>query len=163
MSHPDTPAPVAWNRSWHDFFVQFFTAERTAVLATARDNWPYCSLMAYACLREDPRRLVLASPRQSRKVANIEVNPNVSLLIDNSRNDAEDSHTAQAVTLIAEAALCPASLHREAARVFTARHPHLHSFVDQDSTALLCLRVSRFIVVEHFQQVTQVDSGLAFH
>lgn len=163
MPHPDAPAPDAWNRSWHDFLIQFFTAERTAVLATARDNWPYCSLMAFAWLQEDPRRLVLASPRQSQKVANIEANPKVSLLIDNSRNGPEDSHAAQAVTLLAEAALCPASLHREAATAFATRHPHLQSFVDQDSTVLVCLQVSRFIVVEHFQQVTQVDSGLARH
>ena len=160
MTPPDAPPPVFWSPHWHAFFTGFFTEQRTAVLATAREDQPYCSLMAFAWLDGDPRQLVMASPSHSEKMTNIEHNPKVSLLIDSSRNAPEDSHTAKAVTVLGTARICPAGDQDRAAAALSERHPHLASFIQDPGTALLCVSAHRLLLVEHFQDVTLIETGI---
>ena len=68
-----------------------------AVLATQEEHQPYGSLVAFAA-SHDLRSLVFATPRATRKYANLVRNPKVALVIDDRTNQEADLHGAIAVT-----------------------------------------------------------------
>src|SRR6056297_496425 len=67
--------------------------KRHCVMATAADNRPYCSLMAYTS-SPDGSKIFMATFRNTRKFRNLTGNPWVSLLID-----SRDTAQAQALTV----------------------------------------------------------------
>jgi hypothetical protein len=127
-----------------------------AVLATAGCTTPYANLIAFA-MAGDFRRLWFATPRQTRKYANLLADSRVALLIDNRSNNTGDFEHAVAVTVLGEAreladgdAALPRSL-------YLTRHPRLAGFLADPTTALFELTVERYLMVSSFQQVVEVD------
>ncbi len=107
---------------------------RHCVLATALNNEPYCSLMAYTT-NADCTRIFMVTYRSTRKFKNLTDNPRVSLLID-SRNSAE----AQALTLQGEVEEIKADAEKKKIRdLLLDDHPHLHNFVDHPDAAYICI------------------------
>ena len=69
------------------------------VLATAFDNKPHCSLMAYVT-DDDCGAIYMVTGRETTKYRNISANPQVSLLIDTREEHPGDSRPkAQALTV----------------------------------------------------------------
>ena len=66
--------------------------QSTCVLATASENRPHCSLMAYAT-NSSCDEIYLMTLKDSRKYQNMCENPAVSLLIDNRQYILESDHT----------------------------------------------------------------------
>jgi nitroimidazol reductase NimA-like FMN-containing flavoprotein (pyridoxamine 5'-phosphate oxidase superfamily) len=66
-----------------------------AVLATAYDNIPYTSLVAYA-FDDQKKVLIFLTPRKTTKFINILRNPDVSLLIDTRENTDRDNLSGKA-------------------------------------------------------------------
>ncbi len=63
----------------------------TCVLATASQNRPHCSLMAYST-NDSCDEIYLITPRDSHKYKNMRENPAVSLLIDTRQNMSNQAY-----------------------------------------------------------------------
>ena len=119
---------------------ELISHRRHCVLATAADNCPYCSLMAYAA-SDDGTCLFLVTHRHTRKFKNLLANPSVSLLIDSRETDAP-----QALTLVGTAEEIPAGEERKAVqkRLLTV-HPDLRAFTDHPEAAVIRVRARQAI------------------
>ena len=126
-----------------------------AVLATAYDNIPYTSLVAYAFDHQDKVFLFL-TPRKTTKYINILKNPNVSLLIDTRENTDKDYLSGEAFTVIGKAVALRASKRRERLlKTFLNKHPKLSNFSKERSTAVIAVDIQRCFKVTKFQEVFQ--------
>ena len=127
--------------------------QRNLVLATCRENRPYCSLMAH-CVTPDLRTLVLASPEKSRKVDNILTNPAVSLLVTNQAEvTATASPVAVTITGVADIVL-PGEI-PDLAAMFLKKHPELTEFWSAPGTVAIRVAVSAYMQVRGFQEITE--------
>ena len=69
------------------------SSQKLAVLSTHSNGAPYASLVAYTA--DDALDFLLfATPRTTRKFANLSAEPRVALLVHNSRNEPGDFHEA---------------------------------------------------------------------
>jgi nitroimidazol reductase NimA-like FMN-containing flavoprotein (pyridoxamine 5'-phosphate oxidase superfamily) len=116
-----------------------------AVLASVEQDHPYSNLVAFA-ETSDLQAILFVTGRHTRKFSNMLTNGNVSLLIDNRKNQISDFSTAVALTVIGKArevreyekeALLPA---------YTGKQPHLEKFVSGPDSALIVVDVSDYII-----------------
>lgn len=129
-----------------------FTGQGLAVVSTQEHGQPYCNLVAFAST-DDLKHLIFATNRATRKFANIDEDPRLSMLIDNRSNRVSDFHEAVAVNAVglAEEILGP---EKDALlKVYLTKHPHLEGFVMSPTCALMQVRVDRYFVVSRFQHV----------
>ncbi|MGQ9921466.1 MAG: pyridoxamine 5'-phosphate oxidase family protein [Desulfobacca sp.] len=130
--------------------LSLLTSQKLAVLASYGDNQPYCSLMAFA-VSEDLTYLIVATKRHTRKFANIQAHPRVSLLVDNRRNQADDFQQAVAVTVLATATEVKPAEREQCLNLYLFKHPYMRSFCQAPDCALLKLTVDRYLVVTSFR------------
>ena len=127
-----------------------------AVFCTRSETHPYCSLVGFAAAK-DLRHIVLATMKDARKFRNLSSDGRVSLMIDSRTNRVEDLSDASAVTVIGEVGgveSAEESPHRE---LYLRRHPHLESFLDDPNTVIVCVDVSKYILVSRFQEVLELE------
>ncbi|MBD3292832.1 MAG: pyridoxamine 5'-phosphate oxidase family protein [Armatimonadia bacterium] len=134
---------------------ELLATERLGVLSTHHAGAPYASLVAFVA-SEDLRRILFATPRATRKFANIEADPRVAMLIDNARHLPVDFEHAAGATATGEAVELRGEERAEAADRFGEAHPYLREFVASPSTALMCIEVDSYYVVRRFQHVTEL-------
>lgn len=107
---------------------------RHCVLATAAEDTPYCSLMAYTT-HTDCTRFFMVTHRHTRKFQNIVNNPRVSLLID-----SRDTRAPQALTIEGRGKEIVAEPDRKIATdLLLADHPGLAEFVSHPEAVLICV------------------------
>jgi nitroimidazol reductase NimA-like FMN-containing flavoprotein (pyridoxamine 5'-phosphate oxidase superfamily) len=135
---------------------KLLSSQMLAVLATAGSEHPYCTLVGFA-FTEDLRSLVFATTRDTRKFRNIEVDSKVSLLIDSRKNRVGDFKNAEAVTVLGTAAEITGRGRGSLRKLYLDRHPHLDDFLDSPDTALIKIAVRRYIIVQRFQEVRELD------
>jgi len=155
---PENPEKILLSRSPETagLLRSLFAEQRHAALATSQGHSPYLSLMSFAFTR-DLGTIVLATPKDTRKFANLTANPNAALLVDNRKNTPEDSGQALAVTILGEAQAVEDDRAAALRDIFLARHPHLKEFVSNPDTALLQFKVRRYIVVSEFQNTVTIE------
>jgi nitroimidazol reductase NimA-like FMN-containing flavoprotein (pyridoxamine 5'-phosphate oxidase superfamily) len=129
--------------------------ERVGVLSTHHDGAPYASLVAFVGA-EDLSTILFATPRATRKFRNIEADSRVAVLIENTRGGGVDFEEAAAATATGRARELTGDERAASAERFADVHPHLRSFVNSPSTALLCVEVASYYVVRRFQHVTEL-------
>ena len=127
-----------------------------AVLATACGSAPYASLVAIA-MTPDLRRLYFATPRATRKAANLAGNRQVALLLDNRSNRLADFTRGAAATILGSAEELHGPGRASGLDFFLERHPHLADFTASPGTALFLVTVNRISLVTRFQQVMDYD------
>ena len=125
-----------------------------AVLATAAGCTPYTSLVAVA-MTANLRQLYFATPRATRKWANLAGNRQVSLLIDNRSNLVSDFSRAAAATILGTAEELAGTGREEGLALYLARHPHLAEFTASPSCALFRVKVTSIYLVTRFQNVME--------
>ncbi|MFH1982094.1 MAG: pyridoxamine 5'-phosphate oxidase family protein [Pseudomonadota bacterium] len=128
--------------------------QQLGVLSTIGENAPYASLVATA-VSDDDRYLYFVTPRATRKFANLSVNPQVALLVNNSMNRPEDFHRAMAVTATGTVVSTPPADRDKILSRYVAKHPYLEDFARSPNCALVVVRVERYILVQRFQNVTE--------
>lgn len=126
-----------------------------AVLATQGEEGPYASLIGFAAT-DDLRFIIFATPRPTRKYANLIAEPRVAFLIDNRSNDEADFHQAAAVTIRAKAEEVPPEEREKTLEIFLAKHPHLADFTASPTTALFRAKVDTCYLVTRFQEVVEL-------
>ena len=134
---------------------KLLTEQQLGVLSTVGENTPYASLVAFAST-DDDRRLLFVTPRATRKFANLSNNARVALLVNNSINHPADFHEAAAVTAIGGAKSVPATEAAMLRSLYLAKHPYLEDFAHSPSCELILIRVERYVMVERFQNVTEI-------
>ena len=127
-----------------------FTSQKLAVLATYGDNQPYCSLMAFA-VSDDLKNFIVATKKYSRKFANIQQHPRLSLLVDNRKNQIDDFQQAVAVTILAQASEMAPAEYEHFLNLYLFKHPYLRGFCQSPDCSLLKLTVERYLVVSSFR------------
>jgi nitroimidazol reductase NimA-like FMN-containing flavoprotein (pyridoxamine 5'-phosphate oxidase superfamily) len=135
--------------------VQLFESQKLAVLSTHHHGQPYASLIAFTA-SNDLKELFFATPRATRKYANLKADPRVALLIDSRSNQDSDIHQAIAVTAVGKAAEVTEEERREVLQLYLAKHPHLEEFAKSPSCALVRVTVATFYVVSRFQKVMEL-------
>lgn len=126
-----------------------------AVLSSQRCGQPYGSLIAFVH-SEDLAHLYFATPKATRKFANLMAEPRVSLLVDSRSNKEIDFHQAEAVTIIGEAGLVGEVELEQVRALYLDRHPSLKDFILSPSTAFFQVVVKHYILVDRFQHVVEL-------
>ena len=116
----------------------------------------YASLIAFTAT-DDLQKIVFATPKATRKFANIRYNPKVSLLIDDRSNNEKDFHDAQAVTVMgAVDRIDNDASQNELAPLYLSKHPYLEDFLRSPSTAFIIISVKSYYLVSRFQEVMEL-------
>lgn len=136
---------------------ELLASQKLAALSTqSADGFAYASLIAFAAA-DDLQTIVLATPKATRKFANIKNNPKVSLLIDNRSNQEEDFHAAKAVTIMGVAEEQQiAEPGNQLVSLYLRKHPYLDGFLRSPTTALIRIDVLRYYLVSRFQKVMEL-------
>lgn len=139
----------------YQFIKELLADHRIGVLATTGPGHPHQSLMAYAA-SPDLSRIVIVTPRATRKYANLTDDRAVSFLVDSRKNTAADLAEAVAVTAYGRCAPVEDGDCDELISLYLEKHPAMEDFVHSPTTSVLMIEVERYDVVERFQNVTQV-------
>lgn len=126
-----------------------------AALATQRQGQPYVNLIAFAHT-DDLATLVFATPRPTRKFANLMAEPRVSLMVDSRSNSETDFHETSAVTILGEVHKIEKEDLAYYKSLYLKRYPYLEHFVNSPTTALLKVWVKHYILVNRFQHVMEL-------
>ena len=132
-----------------------FDRQRLGVLSTQRRNRPYASLVAFA-VTDDLKSFVFATPRSTRKYANMMASSRAAMLIDNRSNRTSDFRKAMAVTAVGTVRELRKSSRSQLIRLYTDKHAHLKDFVGSPTCAVLCLEAKTLHIVDRFQHVIEL-------
>jgi len=127
-----------------------------AVLATCSESFPYTSLVGFA-FSEDLKELYFATFENTNKFRNLSEHPGVSLLVDSRENTASDFKEARALTILGKAESARESEMAEIQKLYLRRFPHLEDFVRDPACAMIKITAEKYILVERFQEVTELE------
>ncbi|MFC1633987.1 pyridoxamine 5'-phosphate oxidase family protein [Planctomycetota bacterium] len=132
-----------------------FDKQRIGVLSTQKRNRPYASLVAFAAT-DDFKSFVFATPRTTRKYANIIASSRAALLVDNRSNRMGDFRRAMAVTIVGTVRELRKSGKSRLIQLYTNKHSHLKDFIQSPTCAVLCLKAETLHIVDRFQHVVEL-------
>ena len=132
-----------------------FNTQKLAVLATHTAGQPYASLVAFVG-SNDLKEILFATPKTTRKYANLRADSRVAVLINSSENKPSDFHRAVSVTATGIAQDINNSEKDLFQQRYLARHPHLRDFVEAPSTAWISVKVGSYYMVKNFQKVMEL-------
>ena len=117
------------------------------VLSTvSKDATPHCSLMAYVA-DEKCREIYMATHSTTKKYRNLQQNPAVSLLIDSREITSRQKAQALTVSGIFETIDNENKKDMVEAKLLR-RHPHLKDFIKHPNTALICIKVQSYLLLD---------------
>jgi hypothetical protein len=85
--------------------------------------------------------------------SNLAHNPRVAMLINNCRNQPSGGDNAVSVTAVGNASEVVDFSRQDLGALFVQKHPHLKVFLRAEDTALVRVRVERYIMVRKFQDI----------
>ena len=140
---------------------ELFSQQYFMVVATGSDEKLHTSLVAFAST-DDLNWFYFATPRNTRKFQNLSKYPRVSLFIDNRTNDPTDITNKIGVTVEGRATEIEVKDREQTKAFFLGKNSYLKEFVDAPNTALIAVKVVRYHIVSHFQDVAilNVDEPL---
>ena len=151
------------NRTEHGFILVpdrisvFNKNQYFGVLATNDKGQPYTSLISFA-ITPDLKRVIFATPKDTRKYKNILNTKEVAILIDNRSSTQKKLMATEAVTIIGTARhVRRGKLRDELAAIYLKKHPDLEEFIQSDTTALIVVEATRCIHVGKFQTISVWD------
>jgi nitroimidazol reductase NimA-like FMN-containing flavoprotein (pyridoxamine 5'-phosphate oxidase superfamily) len=136
---------------------EFNKNQHFGVLATNDNGQPYISLISFA-ITSDLKRVIFATPKDTRKYKNILKTKEVAILIDNRSNTRKNLMATEAVTVIGTArSVRRGKIRDELAAIYLKKHPDLKEFIESDTTALIVVEATRCIHVGKFQTISVWD------
>lgn len=135
-----------------------FAQQLFAVLATVGERTPHLNIVSFAAA-DELGTILFATPRQTAKFANLQARPGVSLFVDNRSNRPRDLEQACGVEIAGRASETAGDAHGRYRELFLARFPELEEFVASAGTALVAVHVSRYDLVDRFQDVVFWEPG----
>lgn len=135
---------------------RLFRSQSFAVLSTQQNGQPYANLVAFTS-DDDLKQIIFLTPNNTRKYENLTKNPKVAVLVNDTRNEADDINRAICVTATGTAQIIPDQSREKLLRLFLLEHPHLSGFADAPETVLVCIRIDTFFMVNDFQNVKKIQ------
>jgi len=118
------------------------------VLSTCKDNLTNSSLMLYLS-DEEGTRLYMLTLRGSMKYANMEENPEVSLLIDTREHLFDRDTEVRALTAYGRSTIIhDEKLNREIIDKLVKRHPSLDTLASMDKATVVQVDVKSFLYLD---------------
>lgn len=139
-----------------DQISSLFESQRVAVLSTAKGNQPYASLVAFS-VSSDLEQIYFLTPGATRKYDYLTANPKVAVLINDSRNKADDIYTAVSVTGTGIAHAADKVEEKNALAAFLEKHPHLEEFARAPETVFIRIEMKQYVMVNEFQNVVELS------
>jgi hypothetical protein len=128
-------------------------SKQTLVLATCKDNLPYCSLMCFTPIAAE-RSILLVTARESAKFSNMQANEEVSLLLADEISFASGRPTGKVVTFLGRASEVGPEERPHLESLFAGRFPGLASFAQSGGSALVRVRLTAAITSGDVSQAT---------
>jgi nitroimidazol reductase NimA-like FMN-containing flavoprotein (pyridoxamine 5'-phosphate oxidase superfamily) len=143
------PATSKRTRTMHDTIRALIQGRQSCVLATSLDNQPHTSLMGFAP-SDDCTTFFMATYRNTNKFANLQVNPQVSLLLDDrGTHPGQDRRETKALTVHGRAEiLTNPEQCRAVADILRRRLPHLQDFLDSPDIAFIAVQAVDFLLLQ---------------
>jgi len=126
--------------------------QKLAVLATRDEKRTYSSLIAFAYTK-DFKYIIFATSKDTIKYENIQKYPHISLLVDNRKNIQKDFEDAVALTVMAKGTTIEKQVYLD---LYLARFPDLKEFLEDPQTALILLKVQKYMYVFRFQEIVEL-------
>ena len=118
-----------------NFIRSLLESESFAVLSTQGDGQPYSSLICFA-YSDDLKKLVFATPVDTRKFNLIIKSDRVSILVDNRSNNPESLNQISAVTITGKASILKDNDEsQKCSQLLIKSHPYLEGFVKAPTTS----------------------------
>lgn len=136
--------------------IKLFNFQQLAALATLDNNGPYINLVAFATT-DDLKYILFSTSRSTKKYANISKNPDVTMLIDNRKNDESDFYDTIAVTAMGQVNQVNESEIDKLTNIFISKHPILSDFLKSQNNVFLKIKVKKYIIVSTFGQVNELN------
>lgn len=133
---------------------EVFEKQKTGVLATSGDDGPYQSLVAFTVL-PGLREIVFATDKNTTKFRNIKKSREVSLLIDNRTEKLYDFRNIVVVTAVGDASEVEDIFEEGPGREYMKCHPLLGEKFLTETSALINIKVKKYIVVSAFDDVRE--------
>jgi len=131
---------------------EMLNSQSLAVLATNTGSSPYTSLVGFMA-SQDLKEVYFATFINTRKYHNISKDSRVSLLIDSRTNRADDFKNSSALTILGDAETVPQEQRDTLRSLYLHKFSHLQDFISDPQCALVRIRVTKYIVVQRFQEV----------
>lgn len=126
-----------------------------AVLCTQGEQQPYGSVIAFAASRE-LNAVVFATPVATRKFRLLSECNRVALVVDNRTESPDDLSHIHAITATGKAVILKQNSAIAAwQKILIDKHPHMHDFICAPSTALVLIKIVRYLHVTRLQEVYQ--------
>ena len=122
------------------------------VLATVDDRQPCLHLMAYG-FSENLSEIYLASYADTRKVRNMLIQPEVSLLWDNRTGNHQDHVEGFALNASGEATMLEGEHYKLVSKLLRDRNPTLEILLGNDKTAVFSVDVSSYVFAKGYTAV----------
>ena len=132
-----------------------FRSQNLAALSTHHQGQPYASLVAFYA-SDNFKYIYFATPKTTRKFANLTADNRVAVMVNSSINHASDFHRAISVTAVGVAEEIGGSEKKSIVDLYLAKHPHLEDFVRAPTSALVRVTVDTYYMVNNFQNVMEL-------
>lgn len=144
--------------STFDQISTLFDSQQLAVLSTQIDGQPYASLVAFAA-SDNLESILFLTPDTTRKYYNLISNSKVALLVNNSLNKTDDIYNAVSVTGTGTAFVVKNENEerQKLLEIYLSKHPHMKTFSAAPTTALVCVTMHRYFMVNQFQNVVEIQ------
>lgn len=128
--------------------------QKIGVLATSGDDGPCQSLVAFTVL-PGLGEIVFATDKNTTKFRNIKKSHEVSLLLDNRTEKLDDFQNLVVVTAVGDAFEVEGAFEDGPGKEYMDRHPLLGRKFLTESSALVNIKVKKYIVVSSFIDVRE--------
>ena len=134
---------------------ELFRSQNLAALSTHHGGQPYASLVAFYAT-DDLKHIYFATPKTTRKYANLTADGRVAVMVNSSTNRASDFHQAISVTAIGKAKDVEGADKKPILGHYLTKHPHLEDFVRSPTCALVGVTIDSYFLVKNFQNVMEL-------
>jgi len=128
---------------------------RFAVLATDSSGCPYTNLVGFLMSR-DLKNLYFFTSKKTRKYKNIINNPEVCLLMDTRDRFTDKTFLITAITVIGSAEIIE-DVPRSIVDKYLEKNVELKDFTESSFNVLVKVNVTRYILVDRFQEVIEME------
>jgi nitroimidazol reductase NimA-like FMN-containing flavoprotein (pyridoxamine 5'-phosphate oxidase superfamily) len=139
---------LAWVQS-------FLRSQKVLILASCKESKPTCNLMSYG-IAPGQCRIVIATPKDSRKCTALRQNQNASLLVLDQAALQQDLKHGIVLTLSGVAREVRNKERQDLEEVFVHRNPDLDAFVRDPDTVVFCIDVNHLVAVTNFQDLREL-------
>ncbi|HPN83979.1 MAG TPA: pyridoxamine 5'-phosphate oxidase family protein [Victivallales bacterium] len=130
--------------------------QKFGVLATSDGRKPYQNIIAFA-ETADLKGVFFATPKQTSKYRNLKKNSNLSIFVDDRKNDERDIGNATGIAILGKSFEQKGIGRRKALARYLKKHPSLKEFAESPSNSIFLAKIEKIVAVNRFQNVVEIE------